>query len=224
MRFFQIYQYLAPAVMFPLAYWLFLRRYNGNHPMTLFALSVPITFSYVVPALGMNWLRIWAMRTRFRIVRIRPHHGFLFGSAASLFALLCLPPLAAPAGLAEAMRAGFVLGTVIGFWNWLYDIHAIRVGFLQVYNRPFAEGRGPEAIAGDYAPVFFGTFGFAYGIALRVAESDLLLLGHSDHFWPLLAVSTGLVLAAPGLAYVAQSYVLRGESGLRSYAPEDSSC
>jgi hypothetical protein len=220
MRFFSLYQYIAPAILFPLAYWLFLRRYAGDHTITAFMLAIPITFSYVVPALGMNWLRLWAMRTRVRIGAIRPHHGFLFGSASSLFALLCLDPLAGPLDALEALRAGVVLGSVVGFWNWLYDLLAIRVGFIQVFNRPYARGEGAAAIATDYAPVLFGSFGFAYGVWIRIAESWLVVQRRGDLFWPLLAGALVTALALPVLAFVLQSYCVHGESGLRPYEGE----
>lgn len=217
MRFFSLYQYIAPAICFPLAYWLFHRRYAGDHATVIFLLALPIAFSYVIPALGMNWLHLWAMRTRLKLGRIRPHHGFLFGSASSLFALLALDPLAGPLALTEPVRAGLVLGSVIAFWNWLYDVVAIRVGFIQVFNRPYALGHGPEAIATDYAPALFGGFGFAYGFWTRIAECWLHQAGRADLFWPLLAAALLTSLTFPVLLFVAQSLARHGETGLTSY-------
>ena len=217
MRFFSLYQYIAPAILFPLAYALFLRRYDGDHRMTLFMLAVPITFSYVIPAIGMNVLRIWAMRTRLKVGRIRPHHGFMFGSAASLFALLSLDRLSGPLTALEPVRAGLVLGAVIAFWNWLYDVIAIRVGFIQVFNRPWALGHGPEAIATDYAPALFGGFGFAYGFWARIAESWLFLGQRRDLYYPVLTAAIVTALVLPVAIFVAQSLYLYGEIGLSSY-------
>lgn len=219
MRFFALYQYIAPAILFPLAYALFLRRYE-SHAMTWFALAIPITWSYVVPAIGMNWLRIWSMRTRIRIGRIRPHHGFMFGSASSLFALLCLDPVRDP-GVLAALRAGVVLGSVIAFWNWLYDIAAIRVGFIEVFNRPWYDGQGAEAIATDYAPALFGGFGFVYGVWLRIGERWILGEGRPDLAWPLLCGALACALVLPVALFVAQSLLLRGEIGLSTYRPPD---
>src|SRR3954462_571719 len=111
MLFFRVYQYVVPVVLFPLAYWLWLARCGGDHRLTLFALSLPIVFSYVVPALGTNWLRIWGFNTRWRVGRFRPHRGFLFGPAPSLFGLLGLsyPPAAFDAW--EFVRSGFVMAS-----------------------------------------------------------------------------------------------------------------
>jgi len=219
MRFFRIYQYVVPLVLFPLSYWLWWRRYDYDHRLVLFALSIPIVFSYVVPALGTNWLRIWEFNTRLRIGRFRPQHGFLFGTATSLFGLLCLGYPAPNLDAWEMLRAGFVMASVLAFWNWLYDVHALRVGFLVVYNRAYSESRGPEAIATEYCPVFFGTFGFCYGIAIRAGEYYLAELGRFDLFWPLLLLCHFIVLLCPVLAYIALSLATSGRTGLRTYEP-----
>jgi len=104
-------------VLFPLSYWPWWTRYGYDHPLTLFALSIPIVFSYVVPALGTNWLRIWEFNTRLRIGRFRPQHGFLFGTATSLFGLLCLGYPPPHFDIWEVFRAGFIMASVLAFWN-----------------------------------------------------------------------------------------------------------
>jgi hypothetical protein len=216
MQFFRIYQYVVPLTLFPLSYWLWWSRYDRDHRLTLFALSIPIVFSYVVPALGTNWLKIWEFNTRWRLGRFRPQHGFLFGTATSLFGLLCLG-YPQPVDGWEIFRAGFVMGSVLAFWNWLYDAQAIRVGFLRVYNRAYAEKRGPEAIAMEYCPVFFGAFGFCYGVTIRVGEWFLAEMEQFDLYWPLLLICQLTTIACPVLAYIGLSLVTTGRTGLQSY-------
>ena len=216
MLFFRIYQYVVPLVLFPLAFWLWYSHYGKDLQLTLFALSIPIVFSYVVPALGTNWLRIWEFNTRWKLGRFRPQHGFLFGTATSLLGLLCLGYPSNPYDGWEFFRSGFIMASVLAFWNWLYDVHAIRVGFLRVYNRAFAKNRGPEAIATEYCPVFFGSFGFCYGISIRAGEL-YAASGRSDLFWPLLIISHLVVLTVPVLAYMTLSFVASGDMGLRSF-------
>lgn len=217
MQFFRIYQYVVPLLLFPLSYWLWWRRYGGDHGLTLFALSIPIVFSYIVPALGTNWLKIWEFNTRFKIGRFRPQHGFLFGTATSLFGLLCLSYPSPAFDAWEFLRAGFVMGSVLAFWNWLYDTHAIRVGFLMVYNRAYAEQRGPEAIATEYCPIFFGSFGFVYGIAVRVGECYLADPAHAELYWPLLIACHITVILFPVVTYIMLTLITSGHTGLRSY-------
>jgi hypothetical protein len=222
MPFFRLYQYVVPLVLFPPCYWLWWIRYDHDHRLALFALSIPIVFSYIVPALGTNWLRIWEFNTRWKLGRFRPQHGFLFGTATSLFGLLCLgyPPSSYDAW--EFIRAGFVMGSVLAFWNWLYDLHALRVGFLKVYNRAYAQQRGPEAIATEYCPVFFGTFGFCYGVSVRVGEYYFAQADRFDLYVPILLGCHAAALATPVVAFVALSLITTGETGLRTYEAQDS--
>ena len=217
MQFFRLYQYVVPTLLFPLCYWLWLIRYDYDHRLTLFMLSIPIVFSYVVPGLGTNWLKIWEFNTRWRLGRFRPQHGFLFGTATSLFALICLGFPPKDFSVMEIIRAGFIMGSVLAFWNWLYDVHAIRVGFLVVYNRAYSENRGPEAIATEYCPLFFGMFGVCYGVAIRISEYYLAELGRLDLYWQLLVGCHVFVLVCPVVAFILISLLTTGETGLHSY-------
>lgn len=217
MQFFRLYQYLVPILLFPLCYALWLVRYDYDHRLTLLVLSIPIVFSYVVPGLGTNWLKIWEFNTRWRLGRFRPQHGFLFGTATSMFGLLCLRFPPEDFSVLEIIRAGFIMGSVLAFWNWLYDVHAIRVGFLVVYNLAYSKNRGPEAIATEYCPVFFGIFGLCYGMSIRVCEYYLAELGRFDIYWLLLVACHAVVLVCPVAAYMLLSLLTTGEAGLRSY-------
>ena len=109
------------------------------------------------------------------------------------------------------------MGSVLAFWNWLYDIYAIKADVLRVYTRAYYERRGAEAIATEYAPVFFGVFGFCYGVAIRLAELVLLQHGRADLYWPLLLTFSLLGIVVPVSSYILFSFLAIGESGLRSY-------
>lgn len=207
------YQYIGPAILTPLGYWLWWRHYDGDHGMAAFAFAIPILFAYIVPAVGTNMLKVWEFDTRFRLGHFRPHHGFVFGSAT---AILALPAVGAPNPLATAgdmIATGFIVASVLGFWNWIYDIAAIRAGILKVYNQPYADGAGPAAVTADYAPIFFGGFGFVFGCGIRAAER-LLSSGVDWWLWAaLFAAVTGAALILPVLFYVAFSHMRHGHSG-----------
>jgi hypothetical protein len=215
MGFFNIYQYAAPLVILPLSYWLWLERCGGAHRLAALMLAIPVLYAYIVPAVGTNVLRIWEFNTRLRLGRFRPHHGFVFGSVTSLIALAALPQ--GMSGPWEMLRAGFVLGSVLAFWNWFYDVEALRAGFLRVYTRSYAEGRGPEAIAMDYAPPIFGLFGLCYGIAIVLAETTLADPARWDLYWAFFALANAACIAVPVGGYVAWSYWRTGENGLKSH-------
>jgi hypothetical protein len=181
----------------------------------LLALSMPVLSAYIVPALGTNWLKLWEFDTRLRLGRFRPQHGFVFGTATSLLALLCVDAVPATLSAYGLMRAAFIMGSVLALWNWWYDIYAIKAGVLRVYNRPYAEQRGAEAIATAYAPVYFGAFGAAYGGALHLGQYYLLAAARAELFGILLLLGNLAVLVVPVLAYVVASYLTTGTAGLQ---------
>jgi hypothetical protein len=225
-RTFEAYQYLGPALMTPLAAWLWWRHYDGQMALTAIALLVPIAYAYIVPGIGTNLLRVWEIDTRFRLGRFRPHHGFVFGSAT---AMLALPAMGTPtpgATLRDAAASGIAVALILGAVNWLYDALAIKAGILKVYNQPWADGRGPWSIATDYAPWFFGAFGLIYAAGLKLAEGALLQQAASSHATSMgfsfgLAWGSGLLAATlflPSLGYIAQSYLRHGHHGCRPIA------
>ena len=85
-RVFEIYQYVAPAILTPFSFWLWWQTYNENLWLTLIAWLIPILYAYVVPGIGTNVLKVWEFDTRYRLGRFRPHHGFVFGSATATIA------------------------------------------------------------------------------------------------------------------------------------------
>ena len=214
-RFFNAYEYAGPAILTPLAIWLWWRHYDGNAALAALAVGVPIVHAYAVPGIGTNVLRMWAFNTRLKLGRFRPHHGFLFGTAT---AMLALPFAGTPLGTpdtAAAWQAGLVIGLVLLAVNWVYDALAIRSGVLEVYNQPAADGASPWHIAGDYVFWFFGLFGLLYGVGLKLAEPVLRADAN-----PLTALLIGAAMVAataiiPSAGYVAASMLRHGHNGLR---------
>jgi hypothetical protein len=214
-RAFEAYQYVPPALLTPLAAWLWWRHYDGDVALAAIALLVPITYAYIVPGIGTNLLRVWEFDTRLRLGRFRPHHGFVFGSAT---AMLALPTIGAPERIStmlEVLARGTAVAVVLGVLNWVYDALAIRAGFLKVYNQPWADGRDAWSIASDYAPWFFGGFGLIYASGLKLAEAALLAEPDTTR-----AVAVGFAILAatltlPTLGYVVQSYARHGHHGCR---------
>ena len=48
------YQYVAPAVLTPLSFWLWWRYYGGDILLVLTAWLLPILYAYIVPGIGTN--------------------------------------------------------------------------------------------------------------------------------------------------------------------------
>jgi hypothetical protein len=215
-RLLSIYPYVAPLILAPLSYWLWLRVYAGNHHLVALAWGLPVLWAYIVPAVGTNVLKVWEFDTRLRLGRFRPHHGFVFGSATAMLAWLV--HVAPAQGWGDVLRLALVLASVLGFWNLLYDVKALQAGILRVYNQPWADGEPEAAVAMDYAPWFFAGFGGVYGLAIGVME---LHAGWFDT-WP--ATLAGLLLAlvlacaVPVLGYRRSSMRRHGHDGTRPVA------
>lgn len=207
------YQYIAPAILTPASFLLWRRTYGGDLRLVAAAWLVPILWSYIVPGVGTNLLRVWEFNTRLRLGRFRPHHGFVFGSATAMIGWLVHVP---SHGLPEIARGALIMCSVLAFWNLLYDVKALQAGILNVYNQPWAQGLTAEAIAMDYAPWFFGGFGAAYGAGIGGMEwlESRGLLSTGTYALALTGM-LGLSLVLPVAGFVASSRWRHGHSGIR---------
>lgn len=216
-RTFDVYAWAAPPILAPLSFWLWWRTYDGNIWLTLMAWLTPVIYAYVVPAVGTNLLKVWEFDTKLRLGRFRPHHGFVFGSATAMIAWLVHAGVAS-AGWGVTGMASMLAG-VLGLVNIVYDIRAIRAGYLHVYNQPWAEGKPPAAIVMDYAPWFFAGFGAIYGAGIGAAETLAAngAMGIVSSVWlfPLVMIAA---LVLPVLGYRWSSFLRHGHSGCRPVA------
>lgn len=210
----RIYQYLGPLVMAPLSLGLWWREY-GDPLQSVVVWAIPVLWAYIVPGIGTNVCKVWEFDVAWKLGRFRPHHGFVFGSATAMLAWLAHGESAR--SLTDAARYAFVLCAVLGFWNVLYEVKALRIGLLKVYNQPWANGGGPEAIALDYSPWFFGGFGAAYGAVISALE---LYVGAGRRLGMTEAVgysTVGLLfcIAVPVLGFIRHSMTAHGHPGTR---------
>ena len=213
-RILSLYQYIAPAILTPLAWWLWAKESNDNIQIILMAWLLPILWAYIVPGVGTNLIKVWEFDTRLKLGRFRPHHGFVFGSATSILAWLIHTTPAS--SLADSLQYAFILAGVLGFWNILYEIKMLEAGILKVYNQPWADGKDAAAIALDYSPWFFGGFGVAYGFSVAVTE---WLSYTTPIIWPIFTLlfltALSLSIALPVLGFIRYSLARHGHSGTR---------
>lgn len=213
-RILEWYQYVAPAVLAPLSFWLWWRHYDGEIWLVLIAWLLPIVYAYVVPGVGTNVLKVWEFDTRFRLGRFRPHHGFVFGSATAAIAwVVHRNPVH---DILDLIQISIILASVLGFWNLIYDVKALEAKHLRVYNQPWADRQGPEAVAMDYAPWFFAGFGAVYGAGIGVAEmfANSGQFDGKDFAW-LFPTVLVVAIAFPVLGYRRRSFKRYGHSGCR---------
>lgn len=211
-KFFDWYQYLGPLILTPLSFYLWWQTSNASLELVLIAWLLPIIYAYIVPGVGTNILKLWEFNTKHKIGRFRLQHGFVFGSATSTLAWLShIAPVTNSFGI---FQMAFVFASVLGLWNIIYDIKAIKAKILLVYNQPWADGKGAEAIAMDYAPWFFTGFGFVYGLGVGTTELLLSKEMLSGTIFYLLIVLTFLfAIIVPVLGYKRHSLKTHGHSG-----------
>lgn len=211
------YQYVAPAVLAPLSFYLWWNEY-GNYPQVLVAWLIPILWAYIVPGIGTNVCKVWEFDVRWKLGKFRPHHGFVFGSATSTIAWLIHGEQAQ--SFQDIARFTLILCSVLGFWNILYEVAALRVGVLRVYNQPWADNRGEEAIALDYAPWFFGGYGAAHGLVISSFEYYISLVGSLGITETIVFLIAGLAIciALPVVGFIRHSMKTHGHPGTRPIA------
>jgi len=217
----RIYPYMGPLVLVPATLILWWREYSD--PLQAIAVwIIPILWAYIVPGIGTNVCKVWEFDVAWKLGRFRPHHGFVFGSASSMLAWLSHVDAARSPG--DVVRYAFVLCAVLGFWNILYEIKALRLGVLKVYNQPWANGGGPEAIALDYSPWFFGGFGAAYGAFITILELYAGSRGPLGLAEVLAIIIAGLLwcIALPVFGFIRHSKKTHGHSGTRPVIKEPS--
>jgi hypothetical protein len=215
----RLYQYIAPTLLAPLSLYLWWTTYR-NVPQVLVAWLIPILWAYIVPAVGTNVCKVWEFDVRWKLGRFRPHHGFVFGSATATIAWLVHGQPAS--SVADVLRFAAILGSVLGFWNLLYEVKALRAGMLKVYNQPWADGRGEEAIAFDYAPWFFGGFGAVHGLSIATLEyvvNDRGLPSTMESFAYVLGCLI-LSISVPVLGFIRHSIQTHGHPGTRPITKE----
>jgi hypothetical protein len=215
-RFYSIYQYVVPIIFFPVGYYLWLRQFSGDHSLVILTLSLPVIWGYVIPGIGTNLLRLWGFNTCFRIGRYRPHHGIVFGTAVSLIALLCNNAISQDTNFMSIASSAFVFGSVYAFWNWLYDMYAIKSGFITLHKPEHYKDVNVEMIVTEYAPIIFGFFGICYGVFLHLMQYYLIGQSRSDLYWSFLIWGNISVLIIPVLAFGIFTYFKYGIGGIKS--------
>jgi hypothetical protein len=198
-RFFEWYQVAIPGLGFPGIAWVWTREV-GPAAAWGFMLSL-LAFGYVVPGIGTNVTRLYEFRTKPRLGRMRPQQGFLLATFA-----------AAAAWLGQRLGGWWATALICGVLVTLYDALAIRSGMIVVYNRPFFEGRGSWAVALDYAPVFFCSFGAVLGLFADSLASHTPSLGFFTAW-------CALLVGIPVAVFSAWSYGRHGQSGLWPWRP-----
>ena len=216
--FYSLYQFLMPALMFPVAYWLWWERLGHSHPVALLVMFVPVVSYYIFVIVGVIKFRLWEMNTRPTIRGVRPHHGFVLGTGAALLTYLSLrmTPID-EAGFSSVLTAAFLGASVFGFWSWWYETYAIKSGFISIYTKKAAEGASAEEAVTEYAPILFGSMGACYAVMVKTAEGVLLTGRGPTLYWLVALLGGASIIVVPTCLYLLVHRLKHGESGLKTY-------
>lgn len=219
-RIMTIYQFVSPLIAFPAACIIWYNSSKGSIAMTLLAVLIPVFFGYVVAGLGTTLFKLWEFDSNFKIGKYTTLHGFMFGGPSALLVWLSLGVQNSTFSYFEIVKTGFVAASVLGFWNWIFDIYAVKSGFAVVRNKPAYHKQEPEAVVTDYAPVYFGTFGFCYSVSVATGwyifvEKQIFI--NLPLFFSLAML---ISLLMPVILSILCSYLKHGYPGITPYEEE----
>jgi hypothetical protein len=158
-----------------------------------YVMLLGICFGYVIPGIGTNLLHLWRFTWGFRIGNYFIHHGFMY---APYFALV----LYAMFGQWQRLSAWQVLAIIAGtgFVQSLlsshHDLCGVRIGMIEINNRPAREGRSAEEIVCDWEPVAFLLFGASYAASCLYGYKLFVIDGKTNPAMLFLLVAAGVAL------------------------------
>ncbi|MBR1617838.1 hypothetical protein IJ670_06770 [bacterium] len=95
-------------------------------------MSLPIITAYIVPAIGTNVTGLWEFNNKkLMIGKFRLYHGFVLGSVTSLFGFLFYKIPSEYINIKHALLFGLFIVVI----NYVYDVYAIKSGFIIVHNK-----------------------------------------------------------------------------------------
>ena len=212
-----LHSLFTPLIVFPIA---FLAWYNEYHDyrLTWITLSFPIIYAYLIPYFAIKKFHLWEFRSKYSLKGFRPQSGFIYGSFASLLTWVGRIDPGNEFNFWKLIKQAFILGSLIGFWNWLFEIVAIQRGIIIFYGKSFLKKSEPATITLEYAPVGFGLNGFGLGCLIYINFFIKNLLLNNSFFW-VYPIEIIIYLALPVLGYSYVQYQIHGEYGFKSYKP-----
>ena len=215
-KFYNLYQYIALLVIFPLITIIWYKKLD-DIVYTILTLSLPILTAYIVPAIGTNVTNLWEFNNdKFMIGKFRLYHGFVLGSATSLFGYLFLLIFPSYTNLNDVILSAFYFGLFMSAINFIYDAKAIECGYIIINNKPAYEKKNAYIIAADYAIIYFFTFGFIYATYLKILQ-QFQANNNIDTLIILLMHFASLLI--PTMLYAISSKLRHKTWGISKYKP-----
>jgi len=197
-----IIDFILPLPLTALMFYLWYIRTN-SWSFSLYVILLPLLFGYTVPGIGTNILKLWAFKWKFmRMGNYFIHHGFMY---APYFALSLYLTFGNGGQISFIQAATIVISNTFlqCFLTTWHDYWGVKSGMIEIYNRPFREGKSAAEIILDYGPVGYAMFGCTYAISCLVAYRYLFNSTSFSFLTFLLLIISGLILMGlAGLHYV----------------------
>jgi hypothetical protein len=149
------------------------RLVSSDWKLSIVAVVLPLVYGYVMPFIGINILKNWQFNGRWRIGGMYIHHGFMYASKLSAFALvpLLLLPNQLPGNI--FYPAWIILTTLLyTITAWFQDYHSFAYGLVVA-----PKSSGGTLDVNRYAPLCFSLIGLLYSSGLIICH-NAHLQGH----------------------------------------------
>lgn len=170
---------------------------------SLYVILLPLLFGYIVPGIATNIFKLWAFKWKFmRMGNYFIHHGFMY---APYFALSLYLTFGNGGNISFLQASTIVISNTFlqCFLTTLHDYWGVKSGMIEIYNRPYHEGKSAAEIILDYGPIAYALFGCTYAISCLVACRYLLSSTSFSFLTFLFLILFGLsFMGLSGLHYV----------------------
>ena len=184
---------------FPLMAWLWYQRYGAA--FAALVMGLPLLFGYIVPGIGTNVLKMWRFRGSWLVGNYYIYHGFIYASPMALALYLGFFPNQ-DGGVSATLGNIARTTAMVGLVGWWHDMLAVRQGMVEIYNRPWKQGAGPEAIVAHYAPICFSLIGASY-TGMAIWGYDVLVRqGNVNGLWWLFPLGLALMTLFSAVPYL----------------------
>jgi hypothetical protein len=188
-----IVDFILPLPLTALMVYLWYIR-THNWAFTLYVIILPLVFGYVVPGIGTNILKLWAFKWRFmRVGNYFIHHGFMYAPYFAISLYFCFGNYE-QFSLVQAATIVISNAFLQCFLTTWHDYWGVKSGMIEIYNKPFKEGKSAAEIILDYGPVAYAMFGATYAISCLIAHYYFSLSESISIFKFILLIFLGLSL------------------------------
>jgi hypothetical protein len=156
-----------------------------------YVLLLGLCFGYIIPGIGTNVLNLWRFTWRFRMGNYFIHHGFLY---APYFALVLYVIFGEWERLTSWQMLAIIVGTgcLQSLISCHHDLCGVKIGMIEINNKPAREGKNAAEIICDWDPIGFFFFGASYAASSLYAYKLFVIDGRTSPVSLALLVASGV--------------------------------